>query len=318
MSSPKRPLQRSIATLASLAFGLYSACCGAQVRLGAPPPPPPTRFLTGPSPPNAASVMEASARAASLIPRPPLVASELATLQPMMVVSACFPVAPVYTPHNLLPASFSSSQTTPYPQATWAPPTGPYASNVVNYVIQRAILNTTTWTTVATTCGGAPSIWLGVPPDGSRGGREVNFVDTTGGLQPATTYVYKVTAVDSANHTDWSSFKWTSQPVLPTIQVTNYQHTGSSISLTAAQFYNVAGQVVDSAQQLLVAPSNIPPFTMSEGKACSPGSYGLVCQVNYGTFAGATTSVALTYQWGLYMGDGFHVLAQSGISMPTP
>jgi hypothetical protein len=316
MTRSTRPIRESLTGLATAALLLHSALSTAQVRVARPQALAPIQGQVSQSPPAAASVMEASARSQSLAPRAPLVASELGTLQPMMVNMACFPLNPTYSPLGLLPqGGFSSSPTTPYPQATWA--TNTNTNEVINYVIQRAVLNTSAWTTVGTTCGGPPSIWTGVggPVGVNRFGRMTYFVDSSGGLLPATTYVYKVTAIDQNNRTDWTSFQWTSQPVLPTVQVTNYQHSGSTITFTAAQFYNVAGQVVAPAQQLLVTPINAPAFVVSQGNlACKPGSYGLVCQVKMSSAA----SVALTFQWGLEYPNGFHVLAQSGITMPTP
>jgi hypothetical protein len=308
MSTARRAIHRSLAGLATATLVFHSALSAAQVSLARPPAAPPTQAQISQSPPNVASVMEASARSQRVTARPPLVASELATLPPVMMSVACFPVNPTYYSHGLLPAGgFSSSPTTPYPQATWAPAT----TEAINYVIQRAVINTSSWTTVASTCGGPPSIWLGLV--NREATRTTYFVDSSGGLQPGTTYVYKVTAINARNQTDWASFQWTSQQVLPTVQVTNYQHSGNTISFTAAQFYNLAGQRVDSAWQLLVAPSNAPPFVVSPAN-CKPGSYGLVCPVQ---MSGAV-SVALTFQWGLPFPDGFHVYVQSGITMPTP
>ena len=310
MTRSKHPICQSLAALATAALVLHSAFSTAQVRVARPQTVAPIQGRVSQSPPAAASVTEASARSLPMTPRAPLVASELGTLQPMMVNMACFPLNPTYSPLGLLPqGGFSSSPTTPYPQATW--PANTNANEVINYVIQRAVLSTTSWTTVATTCGGSPSIWTGFNPVTRDSYRVTTFVDSSGGLLPATTYVYKITAIDQNNRTDWTSFQWTSQPVLPTVQVTNYQHSGSTITFTAAQFYNVAGQVVAPAQQLLVAPNNAPAFV---DFTCKPGSYGLVCQVKMSS----ATSVALTFQWGLDYPNGFHVLAQSGITMPTP
>jgi hypothetical protein len=319
MTRSTRPFRQSLAGLATAALALHSALCAAQVPLPRPQAAPPVQAQISQSPPAVASVMEAAARSAPLIPRAPLVASELGTLLPVMVASACFPATTTYKPHGLLPpGGFSSSPTTPYPQATW--PANTTANEVINYVIQRAVLNTTSWTTVATTCGGPPSIWVGASMVGpERFARAQYFVDSSGGLLPGTTYVYKVIAIDQLNRTDWSSFQWTSQPVLPTVQVTNYQHSGSTITFNAAQFYNLAGQVVDPAQRLLVTPNNAPAFLVPFGNpGCQPGSYGLTCQVKIGDAKGKITAAALTFQWGLEYPDGFHVVVQSGIKMPTP
>jgi hypothetical protein len=317
MNTVTRATRHSLAGLATAALFIHSGLCAAQTPLARPLAAPSIQARISHSPPNAASVMEASASAQKLIPRPPLVASELAALQPVMISTACFPLNPTYEPHFLLPpGGFSSSPTTPYPQATW--PANTNTNEIINYVIERAVINTTSWTTVASTCGGPPSIWQGYASEGAlrNGTRSTFFVDSSGGLQPGTTYVYKVTAINQHNQTDWAAFQWTSQQVLPTVQVTNYQHVGNTISFTAAQFYNLAGQVVDPALQLLVAPNNAPAFVVSQGTnpTCKPGSYGLVCQVKMNT----ATSVALTFQWGLQLPNGFHVYTQSGITMMTP
>jgi hypothetical protein len=322
MTRSTRPIRQSLAGLATAALVFHAALCAAQTPLPRPQAAPPIQAQITRSPPNVASVLEASARSAPLIPQAPLVASALATLLPLKTNYACFPASSTYQPNGLLPqGGFSSSPTTPYPQATWAASTNP--NLVINYVIQRAVLNTTSWTTVATTCGGPPSIWHGYNTGGVGQFRDmpiIFFVDSSGGLLPATAYVYKVIAVDQNNRTDWSSFQWTSQPVLPTVQVTNYQRSGSTITFTAAQFYNLAGQMVDSASRFVVQPNNAPAFRVDGGNSgsCDRGSYGLVCQVKMDISKGKPAAVSLTFQWGFDYPDGFHVLAQSGIKMPTP
>jgi hypothetical protein len=292
---------------------VHTAICGAQVtvarpRIAAPPP------IQMASPPAAASVMEASTRALQLASRPPILDAQVTTLI-QTINGACFAPNPTFKPHGLLPASFSSSNTTPYPQASWSPP-----RRDLNYVIQRAVIGTANWSTVASTCGGTPSIWFGIDLNSYTRDPLVTFADSSGGLQPGTTYVYKVVAIDPQNETDWASFQWTSQPQLPTIQVSHYQHVGKTISFTAAQFYDIAGQVVDSAQQLVVKQEGAAAFALSLGSVpqCQRGSYGIVCPVQILAATGKQTGVQLTLQWGFYQQGGLHVYAQSGISLPTP
>jgi hypothetical protein len=318
MKAFTQTVPNTIAMLATAALFFHAGICAAQVRAPRPLPVAPTQIA--PSPPNAVSVMEAAARSLPLTSTAPLVNAQIIPLI-QSVNAQCFPANPTYTPYGLMPrAGFSSSPTTPFPQATWVPNPNPSAGTI-NYVIHRAVIGTTNWSLVASTCGGTPSIfnWRSSGIDQSLF-QGLMFADATGGIQPSTTYVYKVTAIDQNNRTDWAPFQWTSQPVLPTIQISNYQHAGKMISFTAAQFYNVAGQMVDPAWRLVVKPENNPAFTVGRGSNvyCPPGNYGLVCPVQFDASQGKQTGVELTFQWGLYHQDGFHVYAQSGIKMPTP
>jgi hypothetical protein len=309
----------NIAMLATATLFFHAGICAGQVR--APRQLPVAPIQMAPSPPNAVSVIEAAARSLPLTATapPPLLNAQIIPLI-QSINAQCFPANPTYSPYWLMPrAGFSSSPTTPFPQATWIPNPTP-SSGTINYVIHRAVIGTTNWSLVASTCGGTPSIWnISVSAAGEVRPTipAIMFADATGGLQPSTTYVYKVTAIDQNNRTDWGSFQWTSQPALPTIQISNYQRSGRIISFTAAQFYNVAGQMVDPAFQLVVQPENSPAFTEGGGSNfyCNLGSYGLVCPVQLNS---KQTGVELTFQWGLRLQDGFHVYAQSGIKMPTP
>jgi hypothetical protein len=319
MTTVTRIFRRSLAGFATSALVWHAAVNAAPPPIAHPLAVQPLGAKINRSPPSVASVMEASANAAPLIPSAPIVVSQLATFQPLVTNFACYPATTTYDPYGLLPqGGFSSSPTTPFPQASW--PINPNHNEVINYVIQRAVLNTTSWTTVATTCSGPPSIWMGSSPSASHDFKKDTyyFDDMSGGLLPGTTYVYKVIAVDQNNRTDWASFQWTSQQVLPTVQVTNYQNTKSTITFTASQFYNLAGQMVDPAWRLRVQPNNGPAFLVRN--TCGLGMYGLVCQVKMDA-KNQPNDVSLTFEWGVPYtdgSDGFHVLVQSGIKMRTP
>jgi hypothetical protein len=237
---------------------------------------------------------------------PEVIGTSLVTMAHAMQQTACFPPSPALTT-TLLPTAVaqSSGAGSKLPVFFW---TASVAG--LNYVVERALdVPNASWSLVASTCGGTPSYIGAVPTDPL-----VSFVDGTPGLTPGATYVYKLTAVNGANQTQWLSFRWTMPAVLTGAQFSGLGHSGSTVLFTATW---------DSSQtprpsEITVSASNgftttFPPFTHAMGAppACAQqaGSTVISCPVKLPANVGLL-SLTMTTQWATVWDNARHVLAQ--------
>jgi hypothetical protein len=289
--------------------------CAAQVPISRPP-----IQLQRPAQvaalPSSVSVMQASAMAKPLMTRVPMSAAEAGTLVEYLANVPCNPVNS-FTTSNLLPLNFTADPAAPYPHSNWA-----MQQPNLHYVIERAVDQSNNWAVVTSTCSKTPSIYT---ERDAQNHIIILFVDLSGGLQPNTTYVYKVTAIAATGETSWNSFRWTSQPQLPTIQVVNYQQHGGTVNFSAQQTPAFPGQKVEAANRFIYKPpfgnpvvlptDNWSTSTANTNTACGGDSMTLVCSVQVSAPAGQY-SIALTMQWGLSLPPShvFQAFAQSNVT----
>jgi hypothetical protein len=237
---------------------------------------------------------------------PQVIGTSLAMMGPAMQYTACFPPSPTLTT-ALLPTAVvqSSGAESKLPLFFW---TATVAG--LNYVVERALdVPNAPWALVASTCGGTPAYIGAVPTDPL-----VSFVDATAGLTPGATYVYKLTAVNGVNQTQWLSFRWTVPTVLTGAQFSGLGHSGSTVLFTATW---------DSSQtpapsEITVSASNgftttLRPFMHGNGvpPACThqAGSTMMSCPVKVPANVGPL-NLTMTTQWAAVWDNARHVLAQ--------